>query len=77
MSTAELVEQVRALPPRERRRLVEIILELDEESAQTLHRPGALSGPMWKRAPSESSETRSCQMSCYLSAKSRRPERNE
>jgi len=33
MSTAELVEQVKALPPRERRRLVEIILERDEDSA--------------------------------------------
>lgn len=31
MSTAELVEQVRALPARERRRFVEIILALDED----------------------------------------------
>ena len=31
MSTAELVEQVKALPARERRRFVEIILALEEE----------------------------------------------
>ena len=31
MSTAELVEQVRALPARERRRFVEIILALEED----------------------------------------------
>ncbi len=31
MSTAELVEQVKALPARERRRFVEIILTLEED----------------------------------------------
>ena len=31
MSTAELVEQVKALPARERRRFVEIILALEED----------------------------------------------
>jgi len=31
MSTAELLEQVKALPPRERRRFVEIILTLVED----------------------------------------------
>ena len=31
MSTAELVEQVKALPARERRRFVEIILALEDE----------------------------------------------
>ncbi len=31
MSTAELVEQVKALPARERRRFVEMILALEEE----------------------------------------------
>jgi hypothetical protein len=31
MSTAELVEQVKAMPPRERRKLVEIIFALEEE----------------------------------------------
>ena len=35
MSTAELVEQVKALPARERRRLVEIILEFEDDSTST------------------------------------------
>ncbi len=35
MSTAELVEQVKAMPARERRRLVEIILELEDDSPPT------------------------------------------
>ncbi|HYX29340.1 MAG TPA: hypothetical protein VE863_12315 [Pyrinomonadaceae bacterium] len=35
MSTAELVEQVKALPARERRRFVEMILALDEDSTPT------------------------------------------
>ncbi len=32
MSTTELVEQIKALPARERRRLVKMILELEEDS---------------------------------------------
>ena len=35
MSTAGLVEKVKALPARERRRLVEIILQLEEDSTAT------------------------------------------
>ena len=35
MSTAELMEQIKALPARERRRLVEIILQLEEDSTAT------------------------------------------
>jgi len=35
MSTAGLVEQVKALPARERRRLVEVILQLEEDSTAT------------------------------------------
>ena len=32
MSTAELVEQVKALPARERRKIVEMLLEFEEHS---------------------------------------------
>jgi hypothetical protein len=32
MTTTELVEQIKALPARERRRLVEMLLELEEDS---------------------------------------------
>ena len=35
MSTAELVEQVKALPARERRKFVEMILALEEDSTPT------------------------------------------
>jgi hypothetical protein len=35
MGTAELVEQVKALPARERRRFVEIILALEDDSTAT------------------------------------------
>ena len=35
MSTAGLVEQVKALPARERWRLVEVILQLEEDSTAT------------------------------------------
>jgi len=39
MSTAELVEQVKALPPRERRRFVEIILTLAEDLTPSTEPP--------------------------------------
>jgi hypothetical protein len=32
MSTAEVVEQIKALPARERRRLIEMLLKLEEDS---------------------------------------------
>jgi hypothetical protein len=35
MSVNELLEQIKALPARERRRLVEIVLEFEEESTST------------------------------------------
>jgi hypothetical protein len=45
MSTAELVEQVKALPARERRRLVEIILRLEEDSTATPTSPRRFKWP--------------------------------
>jgi len=44
MSTAELVEQVKALPARERRKLVELILELEEGSTPP---PASLPRVQW------------------------------
>jgi hypothetical protein len=45
MSTAELVEQVKALPTRERRRLIEIILQLEEDSTATSTSPRRIKWP--------------------------------
>jgi hypothetical protein len=45
MSTAELVEQVKALPARERRRFVEIILQLEEDSTATVTSPRRIKWP--------------------------------
>ncbi len=45
MSTAELVEQVKALPTRERRRLVEIILQLEQDSTATPTSPRRIKWP--------------------------------
>lgn len=39
MSNAELVEQVKSLPARERRKLVEMILELEKDSTATPKSP--------------------------------------
>jgi hypothetical protein len=44
MRTAELVEQVKALPARERRRLVEMLLELEEDLTQP---PASLQQVQW------------------------------
>ena len=45
MSTAELVEQIKALPARERRKLVELILELEEDSTATSTSPRRIKWP--------------------------------
>ena len=45
MSTAALVEKVKALPARERRRLVEIILQLEEDSTATPTSPRRIKWP--------------------------------
>ena len=45
MSTAELVEQVKALPARERRKIVEIILQLEEDSTTTPTSPRRIKWP--------------------------------
>lgn len=45
MSTAELLEHVRALPARERRKLVEMILELEEDSMATPTSPRRIKWP--------------------------------
>jgi len=45
MSTAELVEQVKALPPRERRRFVEIILTLEEDLTPSAEPPERVKWP--------------------------------
>ena len=45
MSTAELVEQVKALPPRERRRFVEIILTLEENLTPSTEPPERVKWP--------------------------------
>jgi len=45
MSTAELVEQVKALPPRERRRFVEIILTLEEDLTPSTEPPERVKWP--------------------------------
>jgi hypothetical protein len=45
MSTAELVEQVKSLPARERRKLVEMILELEEDSTATPISPRRIKWP--------------------------------
>ena len=45
MSTAELVEQVKALPPRERRRFVEIILTLEEDMTPSTEPPERVKWP--------------------------------
>ena len=45
MSTAGLVEQVKALPARERRRLVEIILQLEEDSTAPPTSPRRIKWP--------------------------------
>jgi len=44
MRTAELLEHVRALPARERRKLLELILELEEHSAPP---PSSLQRVQW------------------------------
>ena len=45
MSTAELLEQVKALPPRERRRFVEIILTLEEDLTPSTEPPERVKWP--------------------------------
>ena len=45
MSTAELVEQVKALPARERRRFVEIILTLEEDLTPSTEPPERVKWP--------------------------------
>ena len=45
MSTAELVEQVKALPARERRRFVEIILTLEENLTPSTEPPERVKWP--------------------------------
>lgn len=45
MSTAELIEQVKSLPARERRKLVEMILELEEDSTATPTSPRRIKWP--------------------------------
>ena len=45
MSTAELVEQVKALPPRERRRFVDIILTLEEDLTPSTEPPERVKWP--------------------------------
>jgi len=45
MSTAELVEQVKALPAHERRRLLEIILQFEEDSTATPTSPRRIKWP--------------------------------
>ena len=44
MRTAELLEQIKALPARERRRLVEMLLELEEHSTPP---PASLQRVQW------------------------------
>jgi len=45
MSTAELVEQVKALPARERRKFVEIILTLEENLTPSTEPPERVKWP--------------------------------
>jgi len=45
MSTAELVEQVKALPARERRKFVEIILTLEEDLTPSTEPPERVKWP--------------------------------
>jgi hypothetical protein len=45
MSNAELIEQVKSLPARERRKLVEMILELEEDSTATPTSPRRIKWP--------------------------------
>ena len=45
MDTSELIEQVKALPARERRRLVETILQLEEDSTAPPTSPRRIKWP--------------------------------
>ena len=45
MSTAELVEQVKALPARERRRFVEMVLALEEDLTPSTASPERVKWP--------------------------------
>ena len=77
MSTAELVEQVKALPARERRRFVEIILEVEEDSTST---PASSQRVQWPDLEARAKRifgNKVLQISSYLSANNHRNEKDE